>query len=82
MKTLLEIFFPKNKNTHMTSSETKKEVEPRYEAWERILDEMIESGEFVWAEETLTGIRDTIIEKKDVTKNQMQAIHNIRRSVQ
>jgi len=43
---------------------------------------MIESGDFVWAEDTLTGIRDTILQKKDVTKGQMQAILNIRRSVQ
>lgn len=48
----------------------------------RRLDQMIESGDFVWAEETLMGIHDTIEVKKSATKAQIQAIHNIKRSIQ
>lgn len=61
---------------------SKQEVQPRYETWIHRLDEMIESGDYVFAEEFLTDVRETIEDKKDVTKNQMQAIMNIRRSIQ
>lgn len=60
---------------------TKKKLEPSAGMYIRILDEMIESGEFVWAEDTLTGIRETIEEKDEITTNQMQAIFNIRRAM-
>lgn len=52
------------------------------EAWMRTLDDMIESGEYVWAEETLKGIRDYVKENELITAKQTKAILNIRRSTQ
>lgn len=59
-----------------------KKVKPDPEAWLRILNEMIESGEFIFAEEYLVSVRDQVEEKHEITTKQTAAVLNIRRSVQ
>lgn len=43
----------------------------------RLIDEMLESGEFDWAEDTLTGISDTVSKTGRVTEGQRRAVDNI-----
>lgn len=62
------------------SSEEKIKPDPR--SWIRLLDEMIESGDFIFAEEFLTDVREYVSENKRITDNQTKAILKIRRSVQ
>lgn len=61
---------------------TKQEITPRVESWINTLNEMIESGEYVFAEEFLMDVREQCEEKGEITKNQTAAILNIRRSIQ
>lgn len=60
----------------------KKEIKSDPESWLRILNEMIESGEFIWAEDFLVSVRDQVEEKGEITKKQTAGILNIRRSGQ
>ena len=46
----------------------------------RKLDRMIESGQYVWAEDNLTGIRETIETSQKVTVGQIEAVQNISRA--
>lgn len=64
----------------MSMNPNKVEVDPQ--AWLNILDEMIESGEFIFAEEFLTSVREQVEEKWGITAKQRRAILNIRRSRQ
>lgn len=57
---------------------SKIKVDP--DAWIRILDEMIESGEYVFAKDYLTSVRTQVEDKRTITKKQMNGIQNIRRS--
>lgn len=41
------------------------------------IEEMMDSGNYTWAEETLIGIYDYIQDNVSVTKKQMQAVENI-----
>ena len=43
----------------------------------RHIDEMLESGEFDWAEDTLTGISETVSKFGRVTEGQRRAVSNI-----
>lgn len=50
------------------------------EEWEEhrdILDEMLLDPAFEYADETLTGIRDWIVDHEHITKGQIMAITNI-----
>lgn len=57
-------------------------IKPDPEAWIRTLDDMIESGDYVWAEDTLMSIREYVQENDLITLKQTKAILNIRRSIQ
>jgi hypothetical protein len=46
----------------------------------RRIDALLESGEYNWAEDTLTGIRETIEKTGCVTEKQLTAIDNIEKS--
>lgn len=41
------------------------------------LDELIESGHYSWASDTLTGIRDSVERYKVVTPGQRSAVDNV-----
>lgn len=48
--------------------------------WESLIeqiDEMIDSGDFDWAMDTLEGIRGTVSEREHATERQAEAIENI-----
>jgi len=45
------------------------------------LEEMINDGDYVFAEDTLVGIHDWVTMNNHVTEGQLQAIENIRESV-
>lgn len=56
---------------------------PGTSAWEEFaesIEEMLESGEFDWAADTLTGIQSTIKERMMVTEPQRRAVTNIAKS--
>jgi hypothetical protein len=44
----------------------------------RRIDDMLESGDYDWAEETLSGIMGTVASKQFVTYNQWVAVSNIK----
>lgn len=67
------------KNRTMSVQKTKVKADP--DAWLRILDGMIESGEHLTTEVTLTDIRDQVEETQSITGKQMKRIQEIRRSV-
>lgn len=41
------------------------------------IDEMMESGEFDWAEDTLSGIKESVEKWEKVSEGQMRAVRNI-----
>lgn len=59
-----------------------KLIKPDVEKWVPLLDEMIESGDFIFAEEFLVSVREYAEENGEITNNQTAAILKIRRSVQ
>lgn len=48
------------------------------QSWLKLIEDMVDSGEFDWAEETLLGIGETIENSGRVTPGQIEAIENIR----
>lgn len=44
------------------------------------VDEMLDSGKFDWAEDTLTGISETVDRTERVTQNQLAAVRKIAES--
>lgn len=55
--------------------------DPRQTEWYQFstdILEMICSDEYRWAEDTLTGIRQTVEDRKAVTPGQRKAVENIR----
>ena len=51
--------------------------------WEELLtliDELLGSGEYDWAEDTLDGIASWVADKKHCTDKQYSAVKNIERS--
>ena len=51
------------------------------EEWEKLvaeIDEMLEGDGYLWAEDTLSGIRETVSSRKRCTPGQVTAVHNIR----
>ena len=57
-------------------------VDDDWEEWLDVISEMIDSDEYDWAFDTLTGIGETVETRKTITDNQRQAIINIRNSNQ
>jgi hypothetical protein len=52
--------------------------------WENLIeriDEMVNSGDYDWAEDTLTGIRDTVEERQHCSERQVEAVDNIEESL-
>lgn len=52
--------------------------------WEDLLskiDGMLDTGDFEWAENTLTGIHDTVESREHCTERQCEAIDNIENSL-
>ena len=48
--------------------------------WSRFLDEiddLLQTGQFTWAEDTLNGIYDSVRQKRWVTEGQKTAVRNI-----
>ena len=45
------------------------------------IDEMVGSGDYDWAEDTLTGIRDTVEEREHCSERQTEAVDNIEESL-
>ena len=45
----------------------------------RRIDDLLDSGEYDWCEDTLSGIRETIEKKEFVTEGQERAVNNIDR---
>src|SRR5512146_3030377 len=45
------------------------------------IDALLDSGDADWAEETLSGIRDTVMARGEVTDNQRRAVNNIASAV-
>ena len=41
------------------------------------IDELLESGDYDWAEDTLTGIRETVERNEYTTERQEQAVQTI-----
>ena len=41
------------------------------------IDDLLADGDYVWAEDTLTGIRETVERTKRVTEGQQRAVANI-----
>ena len=66
----------------MTKTPNPNRVKPDPEKWITLLDDMIESGEFIFAEEFLTSVREQVEEKGTITAKQTSAVLNIRRSIQ
>lgn len=59
--------------------------DPRKTEWYQFTTdilEMIDSDEYRWAEDTLTGIRQTVEDRKAVTPGQRKAVENIRNARQ
>lgn len=50
------------------------------EAWKRVIEKMLQSGDYEFARDTLTGIWEYIDVSERVTSKQINAIQNIRRS--
>lgn len=53
--------------------------------WEDVLkeiDEMMVSGDYDFAEDTLSGIAEWVEEKEHITEKQIAAVDNIKRSVE
>lgn len=51
--------------------------------WEELVDrcdEMLDSGEYAWASESLEGIRTTVSEQEHATERQIEAVDNIARA--
>ena len=58
-------------------------VDARDSDWYRFLqeiDELIASGDYAWAEDTLTGIRGTVEHYQRVTEGQRKAVANMQAS--
>lgn len=55
-------------------------IDDDWEEWLDVISEMIDSDQYGWAFDTLTGINETIETRKTITDNQRQAITNIRHS--
>lgn len=61
-------------------AESKVTIDP--DKWVNRIDEMLGSGDYDWAEEFLTDVREQIVDKDTVSQKQTAAILNIRRSRQ
>ena len=48
-----------------------------WESFAEEIDEMLESGDYDWAAETLEGIRDTVTQREHCTERQREAVENI-----
>lgn len=59
-----------------------RKVKPNPDAWIRIINKTLKNDRYEFAEEYLHSVRDTITSTGRVTKKQMEAINNIRRSGQ
>lgn len=56
------------------------EPDPRGQPWYQFataIDELIEGGQFTWAEDSLRGIKATVEQTKQVTPGQRRAVENI-----
>lgn len=51
------------------------------EAWKRVIESMLDEKDYQFASETLEGIWETIDNTGRVTSGQINAVQNIRRSV-
>lgn len=58
----------------------RRKLKPNPDTWVKIIRRTLEKEEYEFAKEYLVSVRDTIISTGRVTKKQMVAINNIRRS--
>lgn len=58
-------------------NKVKREKEPEWVRYRDMIEEMIDSGDFDWAEDTLEGIYDWVDDHQHITDGQMLAIDNI-----
>ena len=58
------------------------EIKPDPDKWIAVLDQMIESGDYIFAEDFLTDVREYAETNNVITNNQTKAILKIRRSTQ
>jgi hypothetical protein len=59
--------------------------DPRASDWYRFsndIDDLLATGSYTWAEETLQAIQETVEQTKRVTQAQRNAVHNIEASRQ
>ena len=47
-----------------------------------LIDECLDDDDFLFAEDTLKGIKDTVSRTQTVTERQLQAVNNIRNAVE
>ena len=58
-----------------------KELDSEVQEWVDIIDEMIDSGDYVWAEEKLLSMGEWMEDHNHITYPMQQAIENIRDSI-
>jgi hypothetical protein len=57
-----------------------KPLDPRSTAWYRFskeIDDLLATGRYTWAEDTLTGIQETVERTEVVSEGQRRAVTNI-----
>ena len=87
---------PSNPNTPATSPQTTEIPAPQatrkvdlhavddltWEDYQEEIEEMLNDDAYAFAQDTLTGILEWVIEKQHITDKQIEAVENIRRSVE